>query len=89
MVRIDFSSVTVSDVRGKEQQADFRQQLGEMMYLNAPDELGCTTGRDIYNATGEIELSDEQETIVRAFVQNFPWCARSALLNAMDKGKTI
>ena len=84
MKKVDFSKVTMEDVKGEPMPGDFHEVLGNQLYMQGRDIKECELGRKIYFAEGEIELTDDEAKIVREAVKGWSYIARTAIENMLE-----
>ena len=65
--------------------ADFRQQLGNQLYMTGNDIEACELGKRIYFSDGEIELSEKEVSIIKNMTATWSYIARTTLANLLDK----
>ena len=85
MTKIDFSKVEMPTIDGGKVIADFRQQLGNMLYMTGNDIEACELGKRIYFSDGEIELSEKEVSIIKNMTATWSYIARTTLANLLDK----
>ena len=81
--KVDFSDVKIKDIEGQEVQLDLRKPLGNVIYMQGQTVEECDLGRAIYYSGGEVELTDEQQAVVKRFAETYPYLTRSAILEAL------
>ena len=84
MKKVDFSKVTMEDIKGEPMPGDFHEVLGNQLYMQGRDIRECELGRKIYFAEGEIELTDDEAKIVREAVKGWSYVARTAIEKMID-----
>ena len=84
MKKVDFSKVTMEDIKGEPMPGDFHEVLGNQLYMQGRDIKECELGRKIYFAEGEIELTDDEAKIVREAVKGWSYVARTAIEKMLD-----
>jgi len=84
MKKVDFSKVTMEDIKGEPMPGDFHEVLGNQLYMQGRDIRECELGRKIYFAEGEIELTDDEAKIVREAVKGWSYVARTAIEKMLD-----
>ena len=84
MKKVDFSKVTMEDIKGEPMPGDFHEVLGNQLYMQGRDIRECELGRKIYFAEGEIELTDDEAKIVREAVKGWSYVARTAIQKMLD-----
>ena len=84
MKKVDFSKVTMEDIKGEPMPGDFHEVLGNQLYMQGRDIKECELGRKIYFAEGEIELTDDEAKIVREAVKGWSYVARTAIEKMID-----
>lgn len=82
---VNFTKISIKDIEGKEQMADFSQQLGNQLYMTGHNIEECELGKRIYFAKGEVELNDKEAQIVTNAIQGWSYVARMAIDAAMKK----
>ena len=65
--------------------ADFRQQLGNQLYMTGNDIEACELGKRIYFSDGEMELSEKEVSIIKNMTATWSYIARTTLANLLDK----
>lgn len=85
MTKIDFSKVEMPTIDGGKVIADFRQQLGNQLYMTGNDIEACELGKRIYFSDGEIELSEKEVSIIKNMTATWSYIARTTLANLLDK----
>jgi hypothetical protein len=85
MKKVDFSKVVLKDIEGRELTADFRQQLGNQLYMQGRNIEECELGKKIYFTPDDeaTELDDKEVAIVRKAVQGYSYVARTAIEQAL------
>lgn len=79
MVKVDFSKVVLKDIEGRELTADFKQQLGNQLYMQGRNIDECELGKKIYFADGEVDLSEKECQMVGQAIQGYSYVAREAI----------
>ena len=81
MIKVDFSKIPIKDIEGREIMADFKQQLGNQLYMQGQNIEECELGKKIYfTPHGEYtELTDKEADIVGRAIQGYSYVARSAI----------
>ena len=85
MTKIDFSKVEMPTIDGGKVIADFRQQLGNQLYMTGNDIEACELGKRIYLSDGEMELSEKEVSIIKNMTATWSYIARTTLANLLDK----
>ena len=85
MTKIDFSKVEMPTIDGGKVIADFRQQLGNQLYMTGNDIEACELGKRIYFSDGEMELSEKEVSIIKNMTATWSYIARTTLANLLDK----
>lgn len=85
MTKIDFSKVEMPTIDGGKVIADFKQQLGNQLYMTGNDIEACELGKRIYFSDGEIELSEKEVSIIKNMTATWSYIARTTLANLLDK----
>ena len=84
MKKVDFSKVTMEDIKGEPMPGDFHEVLGNQLYMQGRDIRECELGRKFYFAEGEIEITDDEAKIVREAVKGWSYVARTAIEKMLD-----
>ena len=84
MKKVDFSKVTMEDIKGEPMPGDFHEVLGNQLYMQGRDIKECELGRKIYFAEGEIEITDDEAKIVRDAVKGWSYIARTAIEKMLE-----
>ena len=87
MVKVDFSKVVLKDIEGREMTADFRQQLGNHLYMQGRNIEECELGKKIYFAEDEVELSEKECQMVSQAIQAYSYVAREAINGMLNDKK--
>lgn len=82
---VNFKKIKIVDINGKQQEADFSQQLGNQLYMTGRDIEACELGKKIYFAEGEVELSDKDIQTITQAVAGWSYVARNAIIEAMKE----
>lgn len=82
---VNFTKISIKDIEGREQLADFSQQLGNQLYMTGHNIEECELGKRIYFAKGDVELNDKESQIVTNAIQGWSYVARIAIDAAMKK----
>lgn len=82
---VNFTKISIKDIEGKEQMADFSQQLGNQLYMTGHNIEECELGKRIYFAKGEVELNEKEAQIVTNAIQGWSYVARTAIEEAMKE----
>lgn len=85
MTKIDFSKVEMPTIDGGKVIADFRQQLGNQLYMTGNDIEACELGKRIYFSDGEMELSEKEVSIIKNMTATWSYIARTTLAALLDK----
>lgn len=85
MVKVDFSKVVLKDIEGRELTADFKQQLGNQLYMQGRNIEECELGKKIYFADGEVELSEKECQMVSQAIQGYSYVAREAIREMLNE----
>lgn len=88
-MRISFTSLPIVDIEGSTNPQDFAKIIGNVIFNQADDVAEHDLGRKIYHEKpGEgIEISDDEQRIIRKFLPMFKYFLRSAIERAMDDNK--
>ena len=84
MKKVDFRQVGVKNINGEIEKADVSKQLGNVMYMNGQNIEECELGRAIYH-NGEVELTQQQEDMIRRFIKPWAFIIRSAIEETLNK----
>lgn len=82
MSKINFKAIKVVNIKGEEEIADIREKLGSLLYYGHEMEES-KLGWDIYHSTGEMELNEKQEDIVRKAIEPWGYVLRVAIKEAL------
>ena len=85
MTKLGFSKVEMPTIDGGKVIADFKQQLGNQLYMTGNDIEACELGKRIYFSDGEMELSEKEESIIKDMTATWSYIARTTLENLLDK----
>jgi len=77
--KINFKEIAVKDINGNEQKVDVSQLLGNQLYMEGQNIEECELGKKIYFAEGEVELSEAEANIVKAFTRRYSYIIRTAI----------
>ena len=85
MKKVNFKTITIKDIEGRDVQADFKKQLGNMLYMQGQNIEECELGKKIYFTPDDeaTELDDKEAAIVRKAVQGYSYVARTAIEQAL------
>ena len=84
-MKVNFKKVILTDIEGKEMEADFKNQLGNQLYMQGRNIEECELGKKIYFADDEVELSDKEADIVRRFTMGWALVARTGIEAALKE----
>ena len=84
MKKVDFSKVTMEDIKGEPMPGDFHEVLGNQLYMQGRDIKECELGRKIYFSEGEIEITDDEAKIIREAVKGWSYIARTAIEKMLE-----
>ena len=84
MKKVDFRQIDVKNIDGGIEKADVSKQLGNVMYMNGQNIEECELGKAIYH-DGEVELTKQQEDMVRRFIKPWAFVIRSAIEETLNK----
>ena len=82
MSKINFRSIRLTNIEGKEEFADIHDKLGSQLFFGHEMEE-YELGKKIYNAKGEVELSEKEEDLVRKAIEGYSYVLRIAIKNSM------
>ena len=77
--KINFKEIAVKDINGNEQKVDVSQLLGNQLYMEGQNIEECELGKKVYFAEGEVELTEAEANIVKAYTQRYSYIIRSAI----------
>lgn len=85
MKKVNFKTITIKDIEGRDVQADFQRQLGNQLYMQGQNIEECELGKKIYFTPDDeaTELDDKEVAIVRKAVQGYSYVARTAIEQAL------
>jgi len=72
-------------LKGEEIKVNFGQQIGEAIYQQAKSLKDVKLANRIYDAEGEIELTDDEKAVVKTAAENFLWWAKYAILSTIGE----
>lgn len=85
-MKVNFTAVKCfPQLRGNEVTINFGQQMGESIYQGAKSLKDVKLANRIYDAEGEMELSDEEKETVKNAANNFIWWAKVGILRALGE----
>ena len=80
---VDFRQIGVKNIEGQIETADVSKQLGNQLYMQGRNIEECELGSDIYHK-GEVELSREQEEMVRQIIRPWSYVLRTAIEETLN-----
>ena len=83
MVTIDFTKVPVKNVKGQTEEKNYRDYIAEQLYNQSHDEAGVNLAQKIANATGDIELNEDEIKIIKTLLAPYPYYMRTAIEEAL------
>lgn len=89
MAKVNFGRIRIETITGDVQEVDFREVLGNQLYMQGKDIDECELGKRIYYAKDEdgkpidVELSDKEVAIVKGAVSGYSYISRTAIEEAM------
>lgn len=86
MIKVNFHTITLKDIEGKNVQADFAQDLGQQLYMQGQNMEEVELGRIIYKSPKDkpIELTVEQAAVISRWVDRWPYVSRKAVKDALN-----
>lgn len=86
--KVDFRNISIRDINGQETKADVTALFGNMLYMQGQHIEECELGHAIYHqgdeGPEELELSDKQVDIVKAYAERLPYVMRMGIKNAVQ-----
>lgn len=79
MTTIDFSKIPVKNFKGMTEVKDYKDYLAEQLYNQSHDEAGVNLAQKIANATGDIELNEDEIKIIKILLAPYPYYMRTAI----------
>ena len=83
MAKIDFTKVPVKNVKGQTEEKNYRDYIAEQLYNQSHDEAGVNLAQKIANATGDIELNEDEINIIKTLLAPYPYFMRTAFEELM------
>ena len=83
MAKIDFTKVPVKNVKGQTEEKNYRDYIAEQLYNQSHDEAGVNLAQKIANATGDIELNEDEINIIKTLLAPYPYYMRTAIEEAL------
>ena len=83
MAKIDFTKVPVKNVKGQTEEKNYRDYIAEQLYNQSHDEKGVNLAQKIANATGDIELNEDEIKIIKTLLAPYPYYMRTAIEEAL------
>ena len=83
MAKIDFTKVPVKNVKGQTEEKNYRDYIAEQLYNQSHDEAGVNLAQKIANATGDIELNEDEIKIIKTLLAPYPYYMRTAIDEAL------
>lgn len=83
MAKIDFTKVPVKNVKGQTEEKNYRDYIAEQLYNQSHDEAGVNLAQKIANATGDIELNEDEIKIIKTLLAPYPYYIRTAIEEAL------
>ena len=83
MAKIDFTKVPVKNVKGQKEEKNYRDYIAEQLYNQSHDEAGVNLAQKIANATGDIELNEDEIKIIKTLLAPYPYYMRTAIEEAL------
>lgn len=80
---VDFHQIGVKNIEGQIERADVSKQLGNQLYMQGRNIEECELGSDIYHK-GQVELSHEQEEMVRQIIRPWSYVLRTAIEETLE-----
>lgn len=95
MKKVNLSALEIQGIDGSRQRVNVQDELANLIYMRGQSIQECELGRKLYQAGREngvlnpnidrtVELSAEEQQIVRKVAQQFPFVVREALLKQID-----
>lgn len=87
MTKVNFSRISIKDIEGNVQKANFRKELGNQLYMQGRNIEDCELGKKIYFTAEdkETELNEKEVGIVRQAIAGYSFVARMAIEEALSK----
>ena len=80
---VDFRKIGIKNIEGQIETADVSKQLGNQLYMQGRHIEECELGSDIYHK-GQVELSHEQEEMVRQIIRPWSYVLRTAIEETLN-----
>ena len=84
--KVNFAEIFIRDINGKEQKADVRQLLGNLLYMQGNNIEECELGAAIYHQKDDepLELDVKQAAILTAFAERVPYVMRQGIKQSVQ-----
>lgn len=79
MKKINFTAIPVEDIEGIKTPQNLSAAIGNMLFSMADDYDEWEFGREIYHATGEIEVDDKKEAILKKYLPMIKYNLRKSI----------
>lgn len=85
MKKVNFNALEFEQIDGTMAKLDIRREFSNFMYMQGDNIESKELGRKIYNSKEEIELTDEEAKIVKAYAERRPfgYVVTEAIINAI------
>lgn len=84
--KVNFAEIIIRDINGKEQKADVRQLLGNLLYMQGNNIEECELGSAIYHQKDDepLELDVKQAATLTAFAERVPYVMRQGIKQSVQ-----
>lgn len=79
MTKINFTAIPVSDIEGNQVPTNVAQAIGNLLFSLADDVAEYEFGIEIYHSTGDIDLDEKKEAILKKFLPVLKYNLRKSL----------
>lgn len=87
MAKVNFSRISMKDIEGNVLTANFRQQLGNQLYMQGRNIEECELGKKIYFTPEdkETELNEKEVGMIKQAIAGYSFVARTAIDEALAR----
>lgn len=87
MAKVNFSRISMKDIEGNVLTANFRQQLGNQLYMQGRNIEECELGKKIYftDEDKETELNEKEVGMIKQAIAGYGFVARTAIEEALGE----
>ena len=85
MAKVNFSRISMKDIEGNVLTANFRQQLGNQLYMQGRNIEECELGKKIYFTAEdkETELNEKEVGMIKQAIAGYGYVVHSAIEEAL------